>query len=687
MSEQNRVVSKNFTNTLILLVIIAAVIYLVTDNFEKSSSIILSFVGLGFVIFVHELGHFVSGKLCDINVEAFAIGFGPVVIGIKKVEGFLQIRILPTMIEKANDPDKLGLLCVRIPIGGKAGETEYQLRIFPIGGFVKLLGQEDVGADKPSDDPRSFVNKPIWKRIVVAAAGVTFNIILAGIFFVIVFTVGINMPPAVIGDIMEGFPADKAGLHMGDEILEVNGESGIDFSGMAIAAALSNKGEPVQLKVKRREGAVEDVTLVARELPGAGYKGFGVLRPISTEIAKVQSPDELYVKTGLKPGDVLTAIDGEKVEEYWQYGERLKRTFAPSVRLTFQRPGQDKPVVKEFKTEFTAALKYEDGNDFALSHIYGLIPRLEISSVNAAASESLQSGDIIIQAGDIVNPTYEEIRTITKVHADKELGMTVLRKNELVETTIVPKKGTDGRVVIGIGVGLDTEHAIVAKVSNVDMPGLAALPRGAKITYVAEKEVANYFDIFETLKENRGKTVRLGYSDEFSYGEITLAVPLIEQVPATKAILIEELPFRELTRLYRADGTLDAVAMGSRKTVEFIAQTYMTLKGLIVGSVSHKSLMGPVGMIAASSKIISEKDIIQYLHFMGIIGACLAVMNFLPLPILDGGLIVLLIIEKVKGSPVHIKIQEGLTYAGLAVIGVLFVLITYNDIIRVFFSK
>jgi len=72
---------------------------------------------------------------------------------------------------------------------------------------------------------------------------------------------------------------------------------------------------------------------------------------------------------------------------------------------------------------------------------------------------------------------------------------------------------------------------------------------------------------------------------------------------------------------------------------------------------------------------------------MGIISACLAVMNFLPLPILDGGLVVLLIIEKIKGSPVHSKVQEGLVYIGLALIGALFIMITYNDIIRVFFSR
>ena len=126
--------------------------------------------------------------------------------------------------------------------------------------------------------------------------------------------------------------------------------------------------------------------------------------------------------------------------------------------------------------------------------------------------------------------------------------------------------------------------------------------------------------------------------------------------------------------------------MGSRKTLEFVGQTYMTLKGLITRDISTKSLMGPVGMIAASSKIISERDCMQYFYFMGMISACLAVMNFLPLPIFDGGLVVLLIIEKIKGSPVHEKVQEVLVYIGLVLILGLVVLVTYNDIIRLIFG-
>ena len=201
MAEQNNVKAKNLINTLVLLLIIGMIVHYVFKNLGKSSSIIISFVGLGVVIFVHEFGHFITGKLCGVCIEAFAVGFGPVVIGFKKCKNYLRFRILPSILMKENDPEEEGLLCIKVPIKCKAGETEYQLRIFPVGGFVKLLGQEDIGADKPSDDPRSFVNVAIWKRIVVAAAGVTLNVVLAIAFFVVVFTVGIKMPPAIIGDL------------------------------------------------------------------------------------------------------------------------------------------------------------------------------------------------------------------------------------------------------------------------------------------------------------------------------------------------------------------------------------------------------------------------------------------------------------------------------------------------------
>ncbi|MGA2915012.1 MAG: site-2 protease family protein [Sedimentisphaerales bacterium] len=697
MSEKKSIASRNLTNALILVAIIGIFVYWVSTNPGRAASVTFALVGLGVMIFVHEFGHFLAGKLTDINVEAFALGFGPIVLGVKKFENFLRLRILPTILVKNDEQDDEGLLCFKIPLNCRAGETEYQLRIFPIGGFVKLLGQEDIGADKPSDDPRSFLNKPVWKRIVVASAGVFLNVVLALVIFIVVFTAGIRIPPAIIGDVVPGFPAEKAGLAPGDEVLEIDGKTNIYFSGIDLAGALSDINEPVNLKVKRTDGSISNLAIVAEKVPGAGYRGFGVLPALSLEIAKVEEPEKLYKQTGLKAGDTLIGIDDERVEYYWQVSTKLADVFEPNVTLTFQREGQVEPIVKEAKLNFEPVLAYKGQNDFVHSYIYGLIPRLKIISIERwEVNEVLRADDVIVQTANVANPTFKQLRQAATAYAEKELALGILRDDRLVNVTVTPRKSPDGGAFIGIGVGLDVGNPVVAAGTDMNMfPWPQDLAGGAKIVSIDGKEVKNYFDIAAILEKDSGKTVKIEYSKGLDDKKFDFAVPAGQASASSvksnfvkaKATLSQELPFKPLKKLYRAAGPIDAIKMGYAKTVEFIALSYMTLKGLIIGSVSPKSLMGPVGMIAASSRIIAEKEFIQYLHFMGIISACLAVMNFLPLPILDGGLVVMLIIEKIKGSPVSIKIQEWLTYAGIALLGALFVLITYNDIIRVFFNR
>jgi regulator of sigma E protease len=680
--EQNSIKTKNYINALILLLIVGWVVYYIFNHFSKSSSVIMSFVGLGIVIFIHELGHFAAGKFCGIKVEAFSVGFGSIVLGVKRIENYLRFRILPTVLQKDNDPDGEGLLCIKIPMRCKAGATEYQLRIFPLGGFVKLMGQEDLGSDKPSEDPRSFVNVAIWKRIVTVSAGVTMNIILAAILFVIVFKVGIKQPPAVIGDCLPGYPAAQAGLKAGDEIIAINGRGNLDYTSVIISEALTGKDKAVDFKVKRTDGSIKDYNLVPIPLASTGLKGIGIMPATSLKIAKVQNPKELNEQYGLKSGDVLTAVNGEKVEQAWQLSNKLENYFEPTVALTFTRPGQSEPEEKKIELNYYANLKDKGHENYVLANIYGLVPRLKVIPMGFdEANEPLKSGDIILKVGDISNPTYNQLREVTVANAGKSLGIAVLRGDKIVEVNVVPKN-ENGRVVIGIAVGMDAESLYVAGTTDSNTYSWPAnIPQGAEIVSIGGAKVNNYFDIAAKLEANKGKTIKIEYSSVLGDKKFEFAVPAAGGTNV-KELTSQNLPFDMLTRLYRANGASEALKMGSRKTLEFVAQTYMTLKGLITRDISPNSLMGPVGMIAASTKIISEREFIHYLHFLGMISACLAVFNFLPLPIFDGGLVVLLIIEKIKGSPVHAKIQEGLVYIGLVLILGLFILVTYNDIVR-----
>jgi regulator of sigma E protease len=710
MSEKKSVIERNLINAVILAVAIGLFVHWVGTNIERAANVMLALIGLGAVIFVHELGHFVAGKLCDINVETFAIGFGPVVLGIKKLENFLQFRILPTILVKNDDPDGRGLLCFRLPVRCKAGETEYQLRIFPVGGFVKLLGQEDIGADKPSDDPRSFLNKPIWKRIVVGAAGVTFNVIVAIAFFIVVFTIGIRMPPAIVGDVVAGMPADKAGLKAGDKIIAVDGKTNVDFTDVAMAAALSDRGEAVDLKVEHRNGTVEDME-VEPAASDRGVREFGIYRPDTLEIAEVLEPNVLFESVGLKPGDKIVAAGGEKVEKPWQFTEAVKNTLEKDIPVEIQRPGQAEPVQTRFKLGLSLANNYKIETDADLGHIYSMVPRLKIAAVaqKKVAVEDrakvllnrfniikwtvkpeleLLAGDIIVRVAEVNNPTLLELRMLTNEYGDEYMPITVLRDGAELTGEVKPVKD-DGRFVVGIIAGLDIEHAVVAKtIKAAEGLELPAIPSGAEIISIDNEKVLNFYDVIRVMKASQGRQIKMKYriADSDEIGFVVFKVPEGEAV-GISSYLADNVPFKPLEKLFRATGPIDAVRIGCQKTFVFIVQTYMTLKGLILRTISPKSLMGPVGIIAASSRIIAEREFIMYFYFMGLISACLTVVNFLPLPILDGGLVVMLIIEKIKGSPVHTKVQEWLTYAGLVIIGALFVMITYNDIIRVFFSR
>ena len=118
----------------------------------------------------------------------------------------------------------------------------------------------------------------------------------------------------------------------------------------------------------------------------------------------------------------------------------------------------------------------------------------------------------------------------------------------------------------------------------------------------------------------------------------------------------------------------------------FVAQTYLTLKRLIGGVVSPKNLMGPVGIIAFSYRIVAEQPLVDYVYFLGLISAAIAVFNLLPLPPLDGGLIVLMLIEKIKGSALSERTQGVIAYTGWVLIGTLILYVTFNDVVRNFFS-
>jgi len=705
MTELKDIFNKRF-RVILFAVVFVAVVYLIAQNINTFGNILLTMLGFGSVVLVHEFGHFIVAKLSGIKVEAFSIFMPPTLFGVQRTENGFKFRILPKIFAKEDDESGEGGLSFTVGGNGKASETEYRLGLIPFGGFVKMLGQEDTGPVKTNDDPRSFANKPVGIRAAVLAAGVVFNVISAVIIFMIVFLIGINLTPAVVGGVVPDSPAARAGLKAGDEIIEVAGKSDdLDFSNIGIAAALSDKDEKVPLRVRHADGSEEDLALVAEQLPGEPMRLFGIVIPTSLTIGRLSEDDanDLYSKTGLLAGDRIKSVDGREVQSHWELEEVTQNILVKEVVLSGERVG-DSGEVESFESEIRLNLMHATGSyiesEFELSHIYSMVPRLRITVVSDELASSvddeisLQPDDIIVAIGDVENPTYSEMRDVTEKSEDKELPVKVLRTNdngveEVFTVTVKPQKpaGSD-RVLIGIGVALDAEHPVVAKTMNAEGgPPKLAIPRGAKITAVDGAAVSNFYEIIREIRRYAGEHITIDWRlNEEIAGNVALDVGTDGESVTVKSAFAEFIPFEDLKRPYKASGPIDAVGMGYRKTVMFVAQTYVTLKRLVGGLVSPKNLMGPVGIITLSYRIVAEQPLVYYVYFLGLISAVIAVFNFLPLPPLDGGLVVILLVEKIKGSALSERVQGVIAYAGWALILTLVLYVTFNDIVRSFFS-
>ncbi len=684
-----------WVNAAFWIAVLGVAVYLIVLNIGVVSNVVIVLLGFGAVVLVHEFGHFITAKLGGIKVEAFSICMPPTLLGIRRTRSGFKFRFLPTFLHKQEEESA----------EEEDDATEYRIGVFPFGGYVKLLGQEDTGPVKQVDDPRSFVRKSVPIRMAVIAAGVVFNVISAAIIFMVVFLVGINLTPPVVGSVVPRSPAAQAGLQPGDEFIEINGKSkALDFSDIVIAAALSGSDEKVPVTVRRADDSQFETTLVAQNL-GRTVREFGIVEPQCLTIARISDPDTLRKRTGLEPGDQVVSINGTKVDRYWQFDQIVARTLTPTVQLAAERKTADgvQTIETSLPLDWAAALNGEVPAETDLGNVYSLVPRLRVMGIrddkDAGTSQEdmkhLRPGDIIVAAGDIEYPTYKELREITTDHEGQALSIQVLRSDangveQKVTVTVTPRRppGED-RVIIGFVPVLDAQHAVVAKaIATEGSPTALDIPRGAKIVSVNGKAVANFFDIITEVQRWQGQSVTLQYQfDGAVEGGVTLPTGPAEPTVAVKAQLAEAVPFKLLEKLYHADDPIEAISMGYRRTVGFIAQTYVTLARLLKGLIGPDNLMGPLGIITLSYRIVDQQPMVYYAYFLGLISATIAVVNFLPLPPFDGGLIVLMLIEKIKGSALTERTQGFVAYAGWAFVLALLVYVTFNDIVRSFFNS
>jgi regulator of sigma E protease len=268
-----------------------------TNFFSNTLAFVLV---LGFLIFAHEAGHFFVAKLFRVRVLVFSFGFG------KRLFGF------------------------------RRGDTDYRVSLIPLGGYVRMAG--DTPEENETGDPNEFLSRPKWQRFLILVAGPAMNLLIA-----ILFVAGMNMVGQetmtirpIIGSVVAGKPAQRAGLQPGDVINRIDGEviSGWDDLKFAIT---TRAGTPVNIDFTRNGKPMQAMLTPEKEMTDYGIAGRAGIGPyIDTTLGKPR-PGSPAEKAGLKAGDKIIGINGQPLAQLTDLDAVLEKAKNAPLPLIVQR--------------------------------------------------------------------------------------------------------------------------------------------------------------------------------------------------------------------------------------------------------------------------------------------------------------------------------------------------------------
>jgi regulator of sigma E protease len=268
---------------------------------------------LGVMILVHEWGHFIAARLCGVRVDVFSIGFGPRLFGWKR------------------------------------GATDYRLSLIPLGGYVRMAGQDPTEVDSsnqliPTGAPDELMSKPRWQRALISLAGPAVNLIFPVLLLASYFVViGVPYPawedqPVQVTSVPKDSPAAAAGLQPGDKVVAINGErvSNWEQADKVLSKLVPNSKLSIEIENASGHRTI-DVPVQAKDAERPDrLLGFAPVKPIIDDVA-LGMPAK---RAGLREGDFVRTVDGQPIEWWGEFTERVRGSNGKPVALDVERHGQ-----------------------------------------------------------------------------------------------------------------------------------------------------------------------------------------------------------------------------------------------------------------------------------------------------------------------------------------------------------
>lgn len=627
--------------------------------------LILALLGLGFLIFIHELGHYIMARRAKMNVEVFSIGFGPIL----KKWNFQGVK--------------------------------WQLCMLPFGGYVRISGMEQKKGIELHQIPEGYYGKSPSARIKVALAGPLANIAFAFVAFSLIWAVGGQQKPfqqftRLIGFIDHQSPLYEQGVRPGDEFRSVGNNPVHNYQDLAVDLLLEKNRPTLQgIHIDYFSGVRSPFSVMLRSSGQQALSELGMIPAQALIFEDFTSHASPLKESGIQKGDRLVWVDGELLFSREQLSTLLNDSKA---LLTIERMVEGEP-----KT------------------LLARVPRLKISDICLTAEQKNDLDDWQYQAGlkskvrDLYFIPYllNFDGTIQTSHAFLDCNAEkVIPALEPRHPLAMPLEPSDRIIAVdGIPVHdvtdllreLQTRRAliIVDRTSSLEIPSwqnadillersLNPQTLSAIISQIGTATPLTQSGSFFLLKPVALKTL-----SELEMDSKTRA-SMVAQYEAQKK-QIEKLTDpqarqEQLSRLEQSQKRLILGALLKDQQVSYnpppttlfmnvFDQTWKTLTHLVTGGLSPKALAGPVGIVQALQSSWAN-GLLEALYWLGFVSLNLAILNLLPIPVLDGGHILFAAIEGVTKKPIKAKTMEKFIIPFMILMVILFIYLTYQDIVR-----
>jgi regulator of sigma E protease len=541
---------------------------------------------LSILVFIHELGHFLAARACGVRVLKFSIGFG--------------------------NPIGFGKWRLRWNRGG----TEYVIAWFPLGGFVKMLGENPDEIDDPevvTHPGESLPEKKTWQKLLIVFAGPVFNLILPVIVFAVTLAIGMAQPVTVIGRVEPGSPAAQSGLRPGDQVAAIAGEP-VKWWNDLESAIRKRAGTTASIAYDRAGvRSTTEVAIASRMVSDefgkpieVGWAGLEHSRPAA--MLGIASADSRAHAAGLRSGEIVASVNGTAVESWDEFEAAYAAADrAGDVTLVLKRnaTGVTPPAPGEQPAEVPMVERTVSVPALGSVEALGVLPATVLVSTvtpgSAADEAGLRAGDLIVSVDGAPVGSFGSFAEIVRTSGGRPLALSFARDGEVQSAQVAPRLEE-----YDSGLGVTEPRFLVGITAEV-----ASLPGGTEIDR-------------------------------------------------------ERNPFKSIPR---------AVAMTAQMTHGFV----IGLQKLVTGELSRKQLAGPIG-IAKIAGNAYERGWDSFLAILVFISINLGVLNLLPIPVLDGGQAVIYALEGIRRAPLSLRTREIVQQLGLTVLLFLIGLAFWNDL-------